>query len=108
MNTEFKGTQGEWKVDAPITKLETEIVCGKIRICEAKHYNNGNMEDEENYFKNDPSIKEGKANAQLIAAAPELLKALQTLLSRVKNEIHAPFAIIEAEQAINKALDNNK
>ena len=111
MNTEFKGTQGEWKVDASITKLETKIVCGKIRICEAKHYNNGDMEDEENYFKNDPSIKEGKANAQLIAAAPELLKELQ----KIKFDIEMGFIDVRKSspiydgivRAINKALGNN-
>jgi hypothetical protein len=44
-------------------------------------------------------------NSKLIAAAPELLEALQTCLRRIKNESHEPFAILEAEEAINKALN---
>ena len=87
MNTEFKGTQGEWVISSGIKYTGEYSLVTK---------------------EGSATFGEDEHNAQLIAAAPELLKALQTLLSRVKNEIHAPFAIIEAEQAINKALDNNK
>jgi hypothetical protein len=37
-------------------------------------------------------------------AAPELLKALLTCLSRIEGRSHEPFAILEAQEAINKAL----
>ena len=92
MNTEFKGTQGEWKVEQKLG-YDCDVIYEGGEICWLG--------------LSDVSDEEKLPNAQLIAAAPELLKALQTLLSRVKNEIHAPFAIIEAEQAINKALGNN-
>jgi hypothetical protein len=103
---EFKGTKGEWKVRILKTGFETEIACGEIRIAEVKHYNNGKEEDdEENFFKYDPLPKEGLKNAKLIAAAPELLKALQTCLRRIEGRSHEPFAILEAQEAINKALN---
>lgn len=46
------------------------------------------------------------ANAQLLAAAPELLEALQGLLVRVADdEEYGPFhAVTKARQAIAKAL----
>lgn len=45
------------------------------------------------------------ANAKLMTAAPELLEALNTCVRRLKGEIHAPFAIMEAEEAIKKATE---
>jgi len=70
----FKGTQGNWKIEESSTLLETEIYCGDTRIAQAKHYNTNNGNES---FLNDPKLKEGKNNANLIAAAPELLEALQ-------------------------------
>ena len=87
---EFKGTKGEWKVkrergyDIDITNRDGDIC----------------------WLGLSEFIDETKlANAKLIAAAPELLEALQTCLRRIKNESHEPFAIIEAQKAINKALN---
>ena len=76
---EFKGTQGEWTIEELDRTYETEIKCGDTRIAEAKHFNDGSIP----LFLDDPKIKEGKANAKLIAAAPELLKALQSVISDI-------------------------
>jgi predicted glycosyltransferase involved in capsule biosynthesis len=49
--------------------------------------------------------EEHKANAKLIAAAPELLSALQGLLDVDEIDVHSVFkAQRNAQQAINKAL----
>ena len=111
--TEFKGTKGDWKVKSKISGLETEIFCGKIRVAQAKHFNDG-KEGKENYFKNDPLEKEGFANAKLIAAAPELLKALQGLIKEVKTlelshgsdvEEYLEDELKQSYKAVNKALN---
>jgi hypothetical protein len=116
---EFKGTKGDWKVKSKISGLETEIFCGKIRVAQAKHFNNG-KEGEENYFKNDPLDEEGFANAKLIAAAPVLLKEhlmdlkhLKTWRSELVNAglmgsilwNEYTDMIDSKEKAINKALN---
>ena len=86
---EFKGTKGEWYV---VGSEPAEIATNKKSIC---------FVGIQDYFNKDI---EQRANAKLLSAAPDLLKALQTCLKRIKNESHEPFAIIEAEEAISKAL----
>jgi hypothetical protein len=75
----FKGTKSDknsWEITEKFsTKLETTVECGKIRIAEVKHYNDGKND----WAINDPTFEEGKANATLIAAAPDLLEALVKL-----------------------------
>mgnify|MGYP003625115777 CR=1 FL=1 len=87
---EFKGTKGNWEVTYTC-ELETSIACGDLRIAEAKHYET----------LNDPIEKEGKANAKLIAAAPDLLEALQSILLNG----HSKKSILKAEKALIKALN---
>lgn len=98
---EFKGTTGEWKAVhySPWSNKVTTVDGYEI----ADVYDgrcNGVF-----------SITEAEANAQLIAAAPELLNALQALMDGVANlpPLTAIEGVLEkqykqAEKAINKAL----
>lgn len=72
-----KHTKGEWIIGVKYSEYESTIVSkdGK-RIAEVKSYPN-------NGILNDVSKSERIANAKLIAAAPEMLKALQCISSFV-------------------------
>jgi len=106
---EFEGTKGEWKISREHS-YETTISSGIIRVAQSKHYNEGDND----WTKNDPKLKEGKANAKLIAAAPELLAACQNALKDVQKlnkqlieQGHHGYILMENElnNAINKALN---
>lgn len=103
---EFKGTQGEWNVaingnsvlpdnlfvNAPVRE---EYGRGRSAICNLYLSNNAVK-----------CITEAKANAQLIAAAPDLLKALQqakVVLSSYNTDTSID-AWVNANEAIKKAL----
>ncbi len=100
----FKGTKGEWKV-YPVTVQSSNnfsvsvnkegLICVGVPDKKSKDGNtavslcgNGNL-------------KEVQYNAKLIAAAPKLLKALQSILLNG----HSEKSVIKAEEAINKALN---
>ena len=110
MKTEFKGTKGEWYVDKNAMTVTTKgLVDGDI-VCDAPE---GFIESMENW----------KANAKLIAAAPDLLEALEetdkdlcVLFGQVKYlEQNNPIAeglsnLVQKwrdrnKEAINKALN---
>ena len=63
-------TKGNWEIGTSLADQETDITCRGKRICEVKHYKS---------FKSDVNYSEGIANARLIAAAPDMLDALQNL-----------------------------
>lgn len=102
---EFKGTKGEWMVN------ENAIICNKINIAVILLKNfalnaDGTMSKD----------KEMEANAKLIAAAPDLLEALEPFSAFpdedfIEEESEEFFTltvqvkhIIAAKQAIKKAL----
>ena len=121
---EFKGTKGEWVLDP----YNATLVCstnsdnGQIAECrspdvECNHI--AYVSDGTHWEENEEIAK---ANAQLIATAPELLKALQGLLSIIDNSegVHGlspskhlsfwkEFKEVEiAEKAVSKALGHLK
>lgn len=100
--SEFKGTPGPWRV--------SEKVGDFIHI---RHNNNepGAMSLNLAHVTARSSwAREAEANAQLIAAAPELLKVLQTLVFAIDNgtQMDVMIATDEAEAAIAKALGETK
>jgi len=84
---EFKGTKGEWKITGT----------GENRIM----INGSSIDVWWNLSSSDVLEDEGKANAKLIAAAPDLLEALQGLLLNGHNDKQIEIS----QKAINKALN---
>ena len=102
---EFKGTKGKWYVyeNSYFLEVKTDIEeIGTIANC---------IFNEQDFNQAVNTLEECNANAKLIAAAPDLLKALQVILKHKNainhyiddNELYT--AIEESEQAINKALN---
>ena len=84
---EAKATPGPWRVLDP-EQLGREIYAGNILIAIT--------------FYMGLSYQEGGANARLIAAAPDLLAALERLI--IWRQTETPFELLEqAQQAIAKA-----
>ena len=96
---EFKGAKGNW--GCVFTSENSRAVRNKSGII-AKIYKPKKHHNQDKRY--DLELEEARCSQKLIAAAPELLEALQSCLRRIKNESHEPFAILEAEKAINKAL----
>ena len=77
---EFKATKGEWKVIGGVILRSIECNGKQIVVCQGK---------------------EVEANAKLIAAAPDLLEALQGLLLNGHNNKQIEIS----KSAIQKALN---
>ena len=102
---ECKGTKGEWIATTNSHYQEVSLVTNKKRLnCNIFLYD----VVEDNTLKLSLS-EENEANAKLIAAAPDLLDALQAMLSRFKHVdegyIKANHVKELAKKAINKALN---
>lgn len=101
MRKEFKGTKGEWIFDDIDMKIKgTGDIEGRTVIA--------NVSPKMNYSR---GMTTQCANAQLIAAAPELLEALLSLMDGVANlpPLVAIDGVLKTEweqglRAINKAL----
>ncbi|MFP2231385.1 hypothetical protein ACLEZA_17795 [Enterobacter ludwigii] len=91
---EFKGSAGPWSAHDDEESMATSVVMNEFGdiLCVVGTYMTSTEED--------------YANANLIAAAPDLLEALQDLLIRVADdEEYGPeHAITRARAAISKAL----
>ena len=96
----FKGTQGEWKLSSTrlnydfktVTKSDLDVIAIDV-IGHGGHIMTFGDKN-----------KEHIANAKLIAAAPELLKALQVCYASLCTYGGHPIIEKQAEKAINKAL----
>jgi len=93
----MKHTPGPWKIVDSIYNPEAPEIHGNgIRVCNMTHGAHG-------------QTPEGKANTKLIAAAPDMLKALLGVISHnngLKEEYQiSPSLIDQVKQAINKATE---
>lgn len=95
---EFKGTQGNWKTYKPSTSngwINVITEKQKHEVCTC--YNGLAIYD----------FNEVEANAQLIATAPELLKALKELYNAIGSCIDLTPELMQSTlKTINKALGN--
>lgn len=96
---EFKGTPGPWRVSEK-----------RGDLIDIRHNSNGIGAISLNLahvVARQSWLKEAEANAKLIAAAPELLEALQRMVSKAHkqnwNDAY-PEELQSAQAAINKAL----
>lgn len=83
---EFQGTKGEWKAQKNIAYWEVNNNCnyqeGSISMSICTSLSRINKKIENLNF-----TEEAKANAQLIASAPELLEALKSLSFRMSEQL---------------------
>lgn len=104
---EFKGTKGEWGFKTPIDYSGNSIDTlysrwimsdDKVYICSVQ----GKVVNNDDHVK---SVDEMIANAKLIAAAPDLLEALQEILESVDNSVWNHQSLEKGTKAIEKALN---
>ena len=93
---EFKGTKGEWEIKPNQEYYSNGFVRIDIGLYDCVYYG-------EQKEKGDPFSEETLSDAKLIAAAPDLLHALQVYLNAGSKEQLKEASEI-AKKAINKAL----
>ena len=106
-------TKGEWKVKHSETKDAFNVIGnalgGKYKIARCP-YNQVRVDGQLSERYNGQEIKEAKANAQLIAHAPQLLEMLEKCLSEFQN-FRSAFgqcsSLEERNQTTNPTSDNN-
>ena len=94
----FKGTKGNWEViELDIIDFKQISIASDGRESVLAHI----------YLPKHIIDEEAKNNAKLIAAAPELLEALQYAINSmtIADEIEFQDEIKQAEKAINKTLN---
>lgn len=112
MKDEFKGTIGQWQVlpeevDKPYIRIRGTIIGHRYKVANVLTPAYENVHARE--------ANEARANAKLIAAAPELLEALQGVMSmfpvieddksgRLGFTLETRQKLNAAQKAINKAL----
>lgn len=106
--TQFKGTPGPWEikpeeVDRPYIRIRGTQLGGRFKVANvlSPHYDGVHHRE----------ANETRANARLIAAAPELLEALQrceAVLSVIPLEVCDVEDLLYARAAINKATGETK
>ncbi len=102
---EFKGTKGEWSLIKNSSFYEVANHCD-YKDGDRKFYVSCHINIIGEKCVSDSLCLENEANAKLIAAAPELLEALQWLLLADPNDEtwDYPAASEKARQIIKKAL----
>lgn len=101
---EFKGTKGEWEVKHSHSKTAYNIVGtvlgGKYKIARCPY------ETERVCIDSLNEKQEAKANAQLIATAPEMLEVLLKVQKAINQMDYSEIEGLynEVEESINKAL----
>ena len=104
--SEFKGTKGEWTVDLFLYTKD----CGYIPIQSTEKNRHWIAEVKGRHVNPNITQEEMMANAQLVAAAPDMLEALKSIVDYWNSPVdgslydHIRHSLDLAEKTINKAL----
>jgi hypothetical protein len=103
---EFKGTKGEWEIDySRILGGDCEIVSIEVSNTDSKKVCNIWKKDAHRNDQNQ-DYSTSKANAKLIAAAPDLLEALQLVREEYYGTTNMDATLWnKVTKAIEKALN---